>query len=77
MIDNFPGNVDLYASKEKEEVLKLIETSSKLLKENRVDQAYFQISAAKYYFDLINARKELYNAKQENREVRKKIEKNP
>ncbi len=77
MISDFPGNVDMYASKEKEEIFRLIEASNKLLEENSVDEAYYQISIAKYYFNLINAQKELYNAKQEEMEVRKKIEKNP
>jgi predicted translin family RNA/ssDNA-binding protein len=61
-LEEYPGEIDKYASEDIEVIKKHIKNSKDLLKSNKVEEAYQEIMIAKTYFLLIDSKKELYSS---------------
>lgn len=69
-IEEYPGEIDKYASEDIDIIKKHITNSKSLIKSNKVEEAYHEISIAKTYFLLIDSKKELYNSVKELEELK-------
>lgn len=61
-LEEYPGEIDKYASEDIDIIKKHIKNSKDLVKSNKVEEAYQEIMIAKTFFLLIDSKKELYNS---------------